>query len=94
MAREPLTELAHRALSVVETRSRQQGLDFFQELNRVGLVATEPRIREIQKLALANLFDRLEETQPAQLMNWKPGTADEMYRAVLGWIRAYINRFD
>lgn len=94
MPREPLTEIAYRALHVVETRCRQDGLDFFEELNRVGLIATVPRIQEIQKVTLANMYDKLQDVQPAHLMNSQPGTPDDMYRAMLGWIRDYINLLD
>lgn len=94
MAREPLTEIAHRALTVVQERCRREGLDLFEELNRVGLIATVPRIQEIQKSALANLLDKFDEIQPAYFMGWQPGTPDEMYRAIKGWIRAYLTEFD
>lgn len=94
MPREPLTEIAYRALTVVETRCRQNGLDLFEELNRVGLIATVPRIREIEKAALANMFDKLQEIQPAYFMNYQPGTPDEMYQAIKGWIRTYLTKYD
>lgn len=94
MPREPLTEIAYRALTVVETRCRQDGLNLFEELNRVGLIATVPRIREIQKAALANMFDKFQEIQSAYFMDWQPGTPDEMHRAIKGWIRAYLLDYD
>lgn len=96
--RDPLTEIAHKALSVVHTRAMKNGLDFFEELNRVGLIATEPRIREIQKSTLSNMLDRLEAMQPADFLreaqrnNSNPGTPDDMYRGVLGWIHNYLNQ--
>jgi hypothetical protein len=96
--REPLTEIAHKALSVVSVRCSRHGLDLFEELNRVGLIATEPRIREIQKLALANMIDRLEAVQPAdfmreaQMYNSNPGTPDDMYKGVMGWIHNYMKQ--
>jgi hypothetical protein len=94
VAREPLTEIAHRALTVVQDRCQREGLDLFEELNRVGLIATVPRIQEIQRSALANLYDKFQEIQPAAFMNWRPGTPDEMHRAIRGWIRAYLTQFD
>lgn len=95
--RQPLSEIAHRALTVVETRTRQQGQDLFQELNRVGLIATEPRIQEIQVAALKNMFDRLETVSVTELMeahnrgNSNPGTPADLHRAIVAWIRAYID---
>jgi hypothetical protein len=67
--REPLTEIALQACRVVHARSLREGLDLFEELNRVGLLATEPRIREIQKSALINLMTELELVGPTELMS-------------------------
>jgi hypothetical protein len=93
-----LTEIAWKAISVTQTRATQQGLDFFEELNRVGLLATEPRIREIQVLALRNMLDYLETglsvtdlNRTYQRGNSNPATPADTYNAVLSWIRTYVN---
>ena len=95
-SRAPLTEIAHRALQVVSKRCDREGLDLFQELNRVGLIASEPRIREIQELALKNMHDRLEAVTAGELL-WQisnrtknPGTPEDLYQGILDWIRQYI----
>jgi len=96
--REPLTEIARKAFITVQARCLSQGLDLFEELNRVGLLATEPRIREIQVSALENLFDRLDVVPIDQLMaghtqgNSNPGTPAAMYVGVQHWIRSHIRR--
>lgn len=97
MHREPLTEIAHKALSVVHTRSTQNGLDFFEELNRVGLLATEYRIREIQVSALKNMIQRLEMIEPAEMLRLigrsaNPGTPTDMYANILEWMRTYLGQ--
>jgi len=95
--RDPLSEIARKAMSVTENRCRKQGLDFAEELNRLGLLATEPRIREIQVSALKNMLARLEMMSVADLMevqrrgNSNPGTPADLYVSVLGWIHNYIN---
>jgi hypothetical protein len=94
--REPLTEIARKAFTTVQARCLSQGLDLFEELNRVGLLATEPRIREIQVSALANMLDRLGDVPPDQLMaeharnNSNPGTPIGMYLGIKGWILSHI----
>jgi hypothetical protein len=94
--RDPLTEIARKALSVTQARAAKGGLDLFEELNRVGLIATEPRVQEIQVSALQNMYDRLSAMQPAELLrvtqswNSNPLTPTDMYDSVLGWIANYI----
>lgn len=92
MSRQPLSEIAHRALTVVARRAQKDGLDLFQELNRVGLVATEPRIREIQVSTLQNFSDRLEDMNMAQVLMSHHGsmTADDMLREVKSMLGDYI----
>lgn len=95
--RQPLTEIARKALSVTEARCSRDGLDLFEELNRVGLLATEPRIREIQVSALMNMQERLLSVAPAELFrtmhqrNSNPMTPDDTYKSVMDWISDYIN---
>jgi hypothetical protein len=94
--RPPLTEIARKALVVVQNRSRREGLDPFEELNRVGLIATAERIQEIQIAALKNMLDRLEISGETELLatftrgNSNPPTAMDMYRSVTDWVRAFI----
>jgi hypothetical protein len=96
--RDPLTEIARKALSVTQARAAREGLDLFEELNRVGLLATEPRIREIQVSALQNMLDRLASMQPAELLretqtwNSNPLTTQDMYNSVLDWVNSYIGQ--
>jgi hypothetical protein len=94
--RQPLTEIARKAFTTVQARALSQGLDLFEELNRVGLLATEPRIQEIQVSALQNMLDRLNMVSPAQLMeqhakgNSNPGTPAGMYNSLIDWVYDYI----
>jgi hypothetical protein len=87
--RDPLSEIARKALSVTEARCLKQGLDLPEELNRLGLLATEPRIREIQVSALENLVNRMQ-SMGAAGFNPNPGTPADMYNSVVGWIHTYI----
>lgn len=90
--RQALSEIAHRALSVVSRRAEKQGLDLFEELNRVGLIATEPRIREIQVSTLQNFSDRLEDMNISHVLMKNNGsmTADDMLRHVKTMLSDYI----
>jgi hypothetical protein len=98
--RAPLTEIAHKALLVTQARATAQGLDFLEELNRVGLIATEPRIREIQVSALRNMLERLEMlsvddlTRSARTNNSNPVTPAALYVSVLSWVSNYITHIE
>lgn len=93
--REPLSEISYRALQVVKDRAKREGLDLFEELNRVGFVATEPRIQEIRKSALADVVRRLELMGPSELMadyqrgNSNPATTYDVFNAIINWINSY-----
>lgn len=94
MHREPLTEIAYKALSVIQARAQSEGLDLFEELNRYGLIASEPRIKEIQVSALRNMIARLEMIEPGELIRMisrsaNPGTPSDMYANILQWMRTY-----
>jgi hypothetical protein len=89
--RQPLSEIAYKALEVTHRRAVKNGLDPFEELNRVGLVATEPRIREIQVSILENLSDRLEQLNMSQILMQQPHlTVDDMLRYVRNFLTEYI----
>ena len=98
--REPLSEIARKALDVTRARASRDGLDFFEELNRVGLIATAPRIREIEVAALLNMLERLKSMEPAALLhihtrgNSNPATAADMLAAVESWIELHIRNID
>lgn len=97
--RAPLTEIAYKAFTTTSRRARNQGLDVWEELNRIGFLATEPRIREIQKSTLDNLIARLEMLEPSELArimsrSADPGTPTEMYRNIVAWIRNYATHLD
>lgn len=100
MNRAPLSEIAQKALTVVQARCAKQGLDLFEELNRVGLIATVPRIQEIQVSTLRNMLERLQSISASELLritqrgNSNPMTPDDMYNSVLGWIHNYIAMLD
>lgn len=91
-----------KALTVVQKRCDNQGLDLFEELNRVGLLATEPRIREIQTSTLSNMIDRFQSMEPAELLhitrlsrgNSNPATPEDMWNSVAGWLLNYLNNID
>lgn len=93
--REPLSEISYRALRVVEDRAQREGLDLFEELNRVGFVATEPRIQEIRKSALNDVVLRLELIGPSELMaeyhrgNSNPATTYDVFNAIINWIKEH-----
>lgn len=96
-SRGPLSEIAMKALSVVQARSITQGTSLFEELNKVGLIATEPRIREIQVSTLKNMYDRFCTMEPAELLritrhgNSNPATPQDMWLSVVSWICTYID---
>lgn len=94
--RPPLSEVAYAALRTVRNRSERSGKDFLEELNQVGLIASEPRIREIETSALRNLRDRLEMMSPIELLavtnhgNSNPTTPEDMLRSLIRWMDNYI----
>lgn len=99
MMRGPLSEVAHKAVTKVADRATRDGQDVWQELNRVGLLATEPRIQEIQVAALKNMFDRFEPMSADNLLgyiNWhqnnsNPATPADLLHAITVWFRSYID---
>lgn len=97
--RHPLDEIAYKALSVVRNRAERDGLDFLEELNKVGLIATKPRIQEIRISALRDLHDRLEMMSSVEMLhlirgNSNGGTAADMYGGILRWIREYVETYE
>lgn len=79
MQRPPLTEIAHAAVTKTAQRALSSGLDVWQELNRVGLLATERRIKEIEIAAMKNVLERLQRY-----------SADDLLHAV-GWYQSHSN---
>ncbi len=96
----PLSEIARKALSTIQARATRNGIDFFEELNRVGLIATKTRIQEIEIAALRNLLDRLRSLEPAGLLhvftrgNSNPATPADMMTAIDHWIDLYIKTLE
>lgn len=96
--RGPLSEIAYRALVVTQRRAEAEGVDLFEELNRYGLIASEPRIKELQVAALLNMVMRLRMLSADELLqlngygrrNSNPPTLDDLLQAVDGWISTYI----
>lgn len=94
--RGPLSEIAMKALERTQRRAERNGLSLFEELNRVGLIASEPRIYEIRVAAVSNLRDRLEELDLHSALagfyqgNSNPPTPDDVRRQLLAWVDRYI----
>jgi hypothetical protein len=94
--RGPLDDVAVAALKRVTERAQRNGLDVHEELNKVGLIATAPRIQEAVYEALKNFRDRLHEVDIAPLLseyyrgNSNPPTPTDVQRLLLTWIDRYI----
>jgi hypothetical protein len=97
--RDQLSEIAHAAMKRTAARAQAQGLDVWQELNRVGLLATEPRKQEIEVSALKNLLDRFQSMSADDLLrtiswhqnNSNPATPADLLHAVTVWMQNYID---
>ena len=97
--RDPLSETAHAAVKRTATRAQAQGLDVWQELNRLGLLATEPRKQEIEVAALKNMFDRFSMMSEDHFLinvNWhqtnsNPATPADLLHAITVWMQSYID---
>jgi hypothetical protein len=86
-----------KALERVQKRCDRDGLSLFEELNRLGLIASEPRLHEAQVLALANLRDRLHLMDLHALSmtfragNSNPAAPEDVRRLILDYIDRYIS---
>lgn len=100
--RQPLSPVAYAAVKVTAARAQSQGLDVWEELNRIGLLATESRIHEIHTSALRNMQERFVSMSADDLMrhvNWQqnnsnPATPADLLRAITQWLDSYIDRVE
>lgn len=98
MQRLPLTEIAHAAVTKTAERARAAGQDPWQELNRVGLLATEARIREIEIATMKNVLDRLQRYSVDELLmgiDWhrnhsNPASPNDLLQAVYKHMEDFI----
>lgn len=94
-----LSEIAHAAIVKTAQRASANGLDVWQELNRVGLLATEPRKQEIEVAALKNMYDRFQSMSADNFLgyvNWhqtnsNPATPADLLHAITVWFQTYID---
>lgn len=99
MTRGPLSEVASKAIARTITRAMKEGLDEWEELNKLGLLATEPRILEIQVAALKNMYDRFNSMSVDDFMrhidwhrnNSNPATPADLLNAIGAWFLTYID---
>lgn len=99
MTRGPLSETSQQAIARTVTRSLQDGVDLWEELNKVGYLATEPRVQEIEVSALKNAFDRFETMSADDFLrhiNWhqnnsNPATPADLLNAIRAWFISYID---
>jgi hypothetical protein len=102
MQRPPLTEIAHAAVTRTAARAQKAGLDQWEELNRLGLLATEARIREIEVSTLKNSLERLQRYSVDELLfafGWhrqssNPAAPDDLLRAVYKHLEEIIRIHD
>lgn len=102
MPRQPLSEIAMKALTVTRDRVMREGTDLFEELNRIGLIATEPRKQEIRISALKSLRDHLHAVSVDDLLrrdgyyarNSNPPTTEDVRQAVCNWMDEFIGEVE
>jgi hypothetical protein len=93
---EPTDGSTYARTNAVLHGARTRGLDSVEELNRVGLLLTPVRNRQIKVDTLRALIESLERWRPAELLrrklrNAEAGTPNDMYICLLEYVEEYLS---
>jgi hypothetical protein len=81
-------------LQAVQAHASKTGRDLFEVLDQFEMLATEDMRRKGQVSTLEQLWHRLDNQRPADILHVYTGkgygTPDDMYRALLDWLEAVI----
>jgi len=91
---DPVDGTTYARTNAVLTGAHTRGLSAVEELNRVGLLLTPARDKQIRLETLSALLESLENWRPAELLRRKlrhaeAGTPADLYACILEYIQEY-----